>query len=284
MSNGKGELKGYVGSTRNIPPNMALSEAVGTTGTLQIVKNHPDWPNPYNGVTEIVHGDIDRDVGIYLARSEQRSCALAAATTVQGILCTSAGGYVTLYYIYIFIYIYSNSKYTYQKTYHFTEADGYVLLQCFYYYFILFPFTINVIQIKCFTKYRYIVERLPDCDDETMAIVERNLALLVEKDGTGNLPAGLLAEGGTPLDLCESILDGLGMVALGQIEPQFSCECSEERLFRAVRLLPREEIDDIVQKEEKIEASCHFCGKVYRMGPEEVAKKFEEANGDPSVD
>ena len=131
VSNGKGELKGYVGSTRNIPPNMALSEAVGTTGTLQIVKNHPDWPNPYNGVTEIVHGDIDRDVGIYLARSEQRSCALAAATTVQGILCTSAGGYVTLYYIYIFIYIYSNSKYTYQKTYHFTEADGYVLLQCF---------------------------------------------------------------------------------------------------------------------------------------------------------
>jgi len=222
VSNGKGELKGYVGSTRNIPPNMALSEAVGTTGTLQIVKNHPDWPNPYNGVTEIVHGDIDRDVGIYLARSEQRSCALAAATTVQGILCTSAGG--------------------------------------------------------------YIVERLPDCDDETMSIVERNLALLVEKDGTGNLPAGLLAEGGTPLDLCESILDGLGMVALGQIEPQFSCECSEERLFRAVRLLPREEIDDIVQKEEKIEASCHFCGKVYRMGPEEVAKKFEEANGDPSVD
>ena len=47
---------------------------------MQVVKNHPDWPNPYNGITAIRHGDIDRDVGIYLAESEQRSCALAAVS------------------------------------------------------------------------------------------------------------------------------------------------------------------------------------------------------------
>lgn len=91
---------------------------------MQVVKNHPDWPNPYNGITAIRHGDIDRDVGIYLAESEQRSCALAAVsldrhvfsdeklaqfsesntlnsivfsnkgTAWNGILCTAAGGYL----------------------------------------------------------------------------------------------------------------------------------------------------------------------------------------------
>lgn len=50
---------------------------------MQVVKNHPDWPNPYNGITAIRHGDIDRDVGIYLAESEQRSCALAAVSLDQ---------------------------------------------------------------------------------------------------------------------------------------------------------------------------------------------------------
>merc|ERR1712232_520026 len=69
------------------------TEAVGL-GSVQVVKNHPDWPSPYNGITAIRHGDIDRDIGAYLAESEQRSCALAAATSVKGILCTAAGGYL----------------------------------------------------------------------------------------------------------------------------------------------------------------------------------------------
>jgi len=41
---------------------VTLEEAVGK-GAVQIVKNHPDWPRPYNGITAIRHGDIDRDIG-----------------------------------------------------------------------------------------------------------------------------------------------------------------------------------------------------------------------------
>jgi len=90
--NGRGEAKGYVGNP-SLGDDFTLQEAIGT-GTVQVVKNHPDWPNPYNGITQIRHSDIDRDVGIYLAESEQRSCALAAATSFNGILCTAAGGYL----------------------------------------------------------------------------------------------------------------------------------------------------------------------------------------------
>eukprot|EP00956_Cyclotella_meneghiniana_P041844 scaffold241708_cov26-Cyclotella_meneghiniana.AAC.1 len=90
--NGKGEAKGFVGCPE-LSDEFTLEEAVGK-GTLQVVKNHPDWPRPYNGVTEIRHCDVDRDFGIYLAVSEQRSCALAAATSFNGILCTAAGGYL----------------------------------------------------------------------------------------------------------------------------------------------------------------------------------------------
>jgi molecular chaperone Hsp33 len=89
---GLGEARGYVGSP-SLGDDFTLTEAIGK-GTVQVVKNHPDWPRPYNGITEIKHGDIDRDVGLYLAESEQRSCALAAATSWNGILCTAAGGYL----------------------------------------------------------------------------------------------------------------------------------------------------------------------------------------------
>ena len=60
ISSGEGEVRGYVGSP--MLGDMELNEAVGL-GSVQVVKNHPDWPNPYNGITAIRYGDIDRDIG-----------------------------------------------------------------------------------------------------------------------------------------------------------------------------------------------------------------------------
>jgi molecular chaperone Hsp33 len=219
ISTGRGEVKGYVGSPQL--GEMSLQEAIGK-GAVQVVKNHPSWPRPYNGITAIRHGDVDRDVGIYLAESEQKSCALAAATTVNGILCTSAGG--------------------------------------------------------------YLVEQLPGVEEATVKQVEKNLAKLVEKDGSDRLPTNLLLDGVTPLDIAQIILKDLDMQPLQQVRPALTCDCSEDRLFRALRLLPKKEVDQILDQEEQIEARCQFCGKVYRMGPDEVRQRFLNAKGDPSKD
>lgn len=164
-----------------------------------------------------------KQIGIYLAESEQRSCALAAATSFNGILCTAAGG--------------------------------------------------------------YLVERLPDCTPETMSHMEQNLMKLIQMNGDGGaLPTNLLLEGKTPVDIASILLDGLGMEPLAQLEPKPKCPCSAEKLFRSLRLLPREEVDSILQEEGQIEARCQLCGAVYRMGPEEVEKRFLDAKGDPSKD
>lgn len=219
---GEGEARGYVGNP-SLGDDFTLKEAIGG-GTVQVVKNHPDWKNPYNGITAIRHGDIDRDVGIYLAESEQRSCALAAATSFNGILCTAAGG--------------------------------------------------------------YLVERLPDCPPETMAHMERNLAKLVEMNGDDGeaLPTNLMLEGKTPVDIVSILLDGLGVEPLDQVKPTPKCHCSEEKLMRGLILLPRAEVDTILEEEGKVEARCEFCGKVYRMGPDEVKKRLDEVKGDASMD
>lgn len=224
---GSGEARGYVGNP-SLGSDFTVQEAIGA-GTVQVVKNHPSWPRPYNGITEMRHRDVDRDCGIYLAESEQRSCALAAATSFNGILCTAAGG--------------------------------------------------------------YLVERLPDCAPETMAHMERNLATLVGMNGDGEgaeaaaaLPTNLMLQGTTPVDIAAILLDGLGLEPLDQVEPTPKCPCSEEKLFRSLRLLPQEEVESIVKEEGKVEARCQFCGKTYSMGAEEVMKKFSEAQGDPSKD
>mmetsp|Transcript_31090 Transcript_31090/g.75141 ORF Transcript_31090/g.75141 Transcript_31090/m.75141 type:complete len:428 (-) Transcript_31090:108-1391(-) len=219
IANGAGKVRGYVGSP--MLGDMTIQEAVGK-GSVQVVKNHPDWPNPYNGIVEIRHGDVDRDIGTYLAESEQRSCALAAATSFTGILCTASGG--------------------------------------------------------------YLVEQLPDADPETLQRVEQNLAAIVKEDGGDTIPTNLLLKGVTPYELTERVLDGLGMKPLQQLQPTFKCQCSSERLVRALRLLPRSEVEEILESEEQIEARCEFCGKIRVMGKDEIRTKLDTATGDPSLD
>ncbi len=157
-----------------------------------------------------------------MAESEQRSCALAAATSFNGFLCTAAGG--------------------------------------------------------------YLVEQLPGADPETLEKISNNLATLVEKDGGETLPTNLLLAGITPVEMAEMLLQDLDMQPLQQIAPTFKCHCNSARLIRALRLLSPEDVEDLLEKQEKVEARCEFCGKVYSMTQEEVRKEMATAKGDPSKD
>jgi len=121
-------------------------------------------------------------------------------------------------------------------------------------------------------------------EQATIEKVEENLANLVKQDGGDKLPTNLLLKGVTPVEIAQIVLDGLDIQPLQQIQPKISCDCTPDRLFRALRLLPREEVDQILETQEQIEARCQFCSKVYRMGPEELAERFANAKGDPSKD
>jgi molecular chaperone Hsp33 len=79
ISSGRGAVRGYVGSP--MLGDMALTEAVGR-GSVQVVKNHPEWTNPYNGITAIRHGDIDRDIGKCLHMNVFKYQRIAMAHTL----------------------------------------------------------------------------------------------------------------------------------------------------------------------------------------------------------
>lgn len=88
----------------------------------------------------------------------------------------------------------------------------------------------------------------------------------------------------SPLQMAEILLEGLGMKPLQQIEPKFSCQCTSDRLARALRLLSAKEVDDILEEQKGIEARCEFCGKIYRMNEREVRDEMDKIQGDPAKD
>lgn len=103
------------------------------------------------------------------------------------------------------------------------------------------------------------MEMLPGVEEESIAQVEQNLALLKERKGSLD-PGRLLMgpEGITPYRLVEKLLDGLGVGVAEETVPAYKCTCTPEKVSRAIKLLTAEDVDDILSKEGRGESSTAF--------------------------
>ena len=45
-------------------------------------------------------------------------------------------------------------------------------------------------------------------------------------------------------------------------------------------LLPRDEIQDILDQNDKIEARCEFCSRLYSLGKDEIAAHFSRVDAE----
>ena len=72
------------------------------------------------------------------------------------------------------------------------------------------------------------------------------------------------------------LLDGMDAdYAFDVRRPCFKCTCDISRVYRTLALLPRHEVDEILESNDKIEAKCEFCARTYSLGPEEIRAKLD---------
>jgi molecular chaperone Hsp33 len=62
----------------------------------------------------------------------------------------------------------------------------------------------------------------------------------------------------------------------------FYCHCSRERVANSLRSLGHDEVMDILDKENKIEVSCHFCNKQYHFDAVDAGQLFVDQPQPPS--
>lgn len=120
----------------------------------------------------------------------------------------------------------------------------------------------------------WYVQLLPFADGAAVEQLQTNLQAI-----SGRSPTMMVREGLGAEDIVGLLLEGMEPQIMSRRAPASlaaSCACSEARVMRTLRLLPRSEIDDIVEKNEKIEIKCEFCGKRYEMTPDYILKNLEE--------
>ena len=83
----------------------------------------------------------------------------------------------------------------------------------------------------------------------------------------------LLQAGLTIAEIFEQLLGDMDLVILPETQLlRFDCGCSFERVLGALKMLGEAELQDMIEKDDGAEATCHFCGKVYQASSDDLAK------------
>ncbi len=109
----------------------------------------------------------------------------------------------------------------------------------------------------------YIIQLLPFADEKCIDILEKNINEMPSV--TQMMSSGLSAE-----EIALKLLDGLDPNILDESFVSYKCDCSRERVSRALVSLGNTELQEMIDEGKDTEISCHFCNKNYVFTPSEL--------------
>ena len=116
----------------------------------------------------------------------------------------------------------------------------------------------------------FIIQLMPYTEDKVIDALEQRLAKV-------SSVTELLNRGLTPEGILEELLGDLGFTVNDTIPTAFSCNCSKERVEKAIISIGSKEIREMIRDGKPIEVKCHFCNEAYSFQIEELKKILEKA-------
>ncbi|MBR5765586.1 MAG: Hsp33 family molecular chaperone HslO [Lachnospiraceae bacterium] len=109
----------------------------------------------------------------------------------------------------------------------------------------------------------FIIQLMPFCEESLISALEKKLT---------DMPSvtSLLDDGKDAQGLLEYILGDFLLEINDTLPARFYCNCSKERVEKALISLGKKELNDIVKDGKDIELKCHFCSKAYNFTLDEV--------------
>lgn len=114
----------------------------------------------------------------------------------------------------------------------------------------------------------FILQLMPYAEDAVIDKLEENLKRITSV-------TELLEQGYTPEMMLETLLEGMDFEITDTLPARFYCNCSKERVEKAVVSIGREEIQNMIDDGEDIEVKCHFCNTAYQYTIEELQDILE---------
>ena len=111
----------------------------------------------------------------------------------------------------------------------------------------------------------FILQLMPESTDETAAALEKNIAAL--EPVTTMLKNNMSCE-----DIIFKVTQGFDMLISNKdiVHPSYRCDCSQERVERALISMGKEEMEKLIEEQGGAELTCQFCDKVYNFDMEQL--------------
>lgn len=116
----------------------------------------------------------------------------------------------------------------------------------------------------------FMVQLMPFTEEPVIAALEQKIAEVASV-------TDLLEQGLSPEGLLEQILGEFGLEITEKIPVGYRCDCSRERVTRALISIDAAELQEMAEEGKPIEVNCQFCDKHYVFTPEELKDLLESA-------
>jgi molecular chaperone Hsp33 len=109
----------------------------------------------------------------------------------------------------------------------------------------------------------FIIQLMPFTGDAVVEKLEKRISQI-------DSVTAMLERGLTPEGILEEILGEFGLEVTDTLPAAFVCDCSKEKVSRALATISRKDMDSIINDGESIEVKCQFCNRAYRFEIDEL--------------
>lgn len=110
-----------------------------------------------------------------------------------------------------------------------------------------------------------LVQVLPYPDEKVLTQLEKNIGKLTSI-------TGILEESKDIYEAHEKIFEGIEMEIHEEDHPELRCDCSRERMERALISIGKKDLQEIIEEDGEAELVCHFCRTRYRFDKDDLEK------------
>lgn len=116
-----------------------------------------------------------------------------------------------------------------------------------------------------------LIQTMPNCPDEA---IERVLKIADRIPLLGTR----LADGESLEAIVKDLFSDLDAEYTERMTPAFLCDCTQERLERALISIGKQDLTEIIEQDGYAELTCQFCGKTYHFDRPALEALLAEAN------
>ncbi len=109
----------------------------------------------------------------------------------------------------------------------------------------------------------FIIQLMPFAEEQIISDLETRL-----KDFSSI--TSLMDNGMSIQQMMEKLFDGYDIDFTDDITPLYHCDCSKDRVYKAVMSIGKKDIEEMISEGKPIQVECHFCNKKYSFDINEL--------------